>query len=227
MKSAVLCAVLLTISAGCHAKPSIGGDVPNAAPSESASATPAAPASTTGLNAPGNDPAVVALVNGALACKWGTNTVVAPEDQSCAGWKALNAAQPTVSTTPSTTFVNMLADPDPRVRLFAVRELPLLDQADWRTDPALAKPVVAAASTETASGLDLGLYGTALGRIDYAKTGLWPDAKTILDNGSPGRRRLAPEPVGHPAPGPKPRLLTKGLVIAAVNRAALTSRSRR
>jgi hypothetical protein len=134
------------------------------------------PAQQTWLDAPDNDPDVLKLGRAALACP--KHEYGFPGD--CAPLRAWEAEEKLFRDGKADpTLVNMLEDPDPRARLIAVRHLENWGKV-FRTSPALAGRVVAAAERERFAGSDLAArLGTVVAMIDVEGTGLLERVATL------------------------------------------------
>ncbi|UQA58351.1 hypothetical protein [Polyangium aurulentum] len=147
-----------------------GGEAP--APAGSASA--AAPAAAgKGIDAPGNDPAVVALARKALGCKWGPYGLEA----TCADLRALLEDPALRDSKADATFMNLLEDPSEQVRWLGARALSTRGTA-YRADKALAERAVKAAEDEKSKTVGQELGGV-VGNIKHAETGLGERIKAM------------------------------------------------
>jgi hypothetical protein len=133
-----------------------------------------------GLANAGNDAAIVAMAKKALACTWKADSL--SFDTDCADWKAWTNSSDVFNTaTSDATFVNMLEDPDVKVRVLATYHLGYDSERKWVNDPALSGRVIAAAAAETQSHYNIDAQGKAVARIVYTKSGNWAQAKAALD----------------------------------------------
>jgi hypothetical protein len=115
-----------------------------------------------------NDPAIVLLLKRALACK-PTRGAIAGD---CAGAIAWDASKEEFADgRADATLVNLLEDPDERVRILAVYKL---DEAGkpYRTDARLAARIVDVAEQEQSTRVARPL-GALVGRIDLERTQLF------------------------------------------------------
>ena len=133
-----------------------------------------------GLANSANDAAIVAAAKKAMACTWkGDSTSF---DTDCADWKAWTATNDIYTTAGSdVTFINMVEDPDVKVRLLACEHLGYDSDRKWVGDAALSSRVIAAAAAETQPHYEVDALGKAVARIQYAKTANWAAAKTALE----------------------------------------------
>jgi hypothetical protein len=159
------------------------GDKGGAAPSGSGSAAAAASGSAKpaaggkGLAAAGNNADVVALAKKAIACKYDTQW-----DYDCADFKAWSDAKILEDGAQDATLVNMLEDPDDKVRSIAA--LGLNSKGDkYRTDKDMAGRVIAAAQSEKSDKVDIEQLGAAVGAIKVKPTGTWDRVKKLLETG--------------------------------------------
>jgi hypothetical protein len=169
MKSHAWAPLLLPLLAACD-KPSAPAAPASAAPSAAA----AAPASK--LDAPGNDPAIVAAVRAVIAgCepKW---RPAYGYENDCDAYKQWSALKVT-SDARDATLVNLIEDGSERVRNLGVRGL-VAWGGGYRSDQALATRVVAAAAKETSEAF-AGILGFEVGQIEAAKTGLGEPIKGL------------------------------------------------
>jgi hypothetical protein len=159
-------ALVSGLSLGCGK----GGEAP--APAGSASA--AAPAAAgKGIEAPGNDAALVELARKALGCKWGPYGL----DTTCADLRALLDAPALRDSKADATFVNLLEDPNEQVRWIGARALSTRGTA-YRTDKALAERAVKATEDEKSKTVGQELGGV-VGGIKHAETGLGERIKAM------------------------------------------------
>jgi hypothetical protein len=133
-----------------------------------------------GLANANNDAAIVAAAKKAMACTWkGDSTSF---DTDCADWKAWTATNDIYTTAGSDgTFINMVEDPDVKVRLLASEHLGYDSDRKWVSDAALSSRVIAAAAAETQPHYEVDALGKAVARVQYAKTGNWAAAKKALE----------------------------------------------
>jgi hypothetical protein len=133
-----------------------------------------------GLANASNDAAIVAAAKKALACPWKGDSI--SFDTDCADWKAWTATNDIYTSAGSdATLVNMIEDPDVKVRVLACVHLGEDSDRKWVNDAAMSSRVIAAAAAETQPHYEVDQLGRALARIQYAKTGNWPQAKAALD----------------------------------------------
>lgn len=142
-------------------------------------ATTAAPATTAaagtkGIDAAGNDPAVVALAKKALGCKW-NDTSGFPYD--CADRKEWESSELIKAGKADATLVAMLEDPTEQVRWLAASAL-ASNGDKFRTDKALAERVVDAALNEKSKAVARSV-GNAAGKVKLADVGLVEKAKPL------------------------------------------------
>ncbi len=164
-RSAVFAFVLPLLVAGCGNKGSGGGDAAGSAPGGG---------SGKGIDAPGNDPAVVALAKKAMTCKWGTNGFA----YDCADKKAWDSASELLKGGKAdATLIAMLEDGNEQVRWLAAKALNGFGDA-YRGDKALAPRALDAALAEKSKivGRDI---GNAAGRMKLAEIGLVDRAKAL------------------------------------------------
>lgn len=141
------------------------------APADSAAAEPKAPG--VGIEAAGNEPAVVELAKKALGCKWGTFGF----DAMCPEMKALTDSQELRDGKADATLVSFLEDPNERVRWLGARGLAQRGRA-FRTEKALAERIVTVAEGEKSKVVAQELGGV-VGGIKHAETGLGDRIKAM------------------------------------------------
>jgi hypothetical protein len=170
----IACVLSLSLAAAACGKKSDG-----AADGAASSSGPA----VKGLGNSANDPTIVAAAKKAMACPWkGDSTSF---DTDCADWKAWVATSDVYKVAAAdATFINMIEDPDVKVRLLASEHLGHDSERKWVTDPALSGRVIAAAAAETQSHYGVDAMGKAVAHIDFSKTGNWAAAKTALEGTS-------------------------------------------
>jgi hypothetical protein len=127
---------------------------------------PAEPAEVKGLHASSSDPAVVALVEEVLTCEWSDDWGPASSCEAYRAWQRsdeLKAAD--------ATLVNMLEDPDDKLRYLASEAIgPKSWATAFRDDAALVGRILAAAKVETHERVASWL-GDALAEVSYADIG--------------------------------------------------------
>ncbi|MDI1437419.1 hypothetical protein [Polyangium sorediatum] len=152
-------ALLAGLGLGCS-KGSSGPD-----PAGSAAPTEAKP-SAKGIEAAGNDAAVVELAKKTLGCKWGTYGF----DSMCPEMKALLESDLIREGKADATFVSFLEDPNEQVRWLGSRALSQRGKA-FRNDKALAERILVVAEGEANKTVAQELGGV-VGGIKHADTGL-------------------------------------------------------
>lgn len=162
---AVFGLVLPLVVAACGSKGSGSGD---------ASGSGASPGSGKGIDAPGNDPAVVALAKAALTCKWSDSSGF-PYD--CAQKKALESSELIKGGKADPTLVAMLEDASEQVRWLAASGL-TSNGDKFKTDKALAERVINAALAEKSKVVGRNI-GNAAGKVKLTDVGLVDKAKPL------------------------------------------------
>ncbi|MDI3292071.1 hypothetical protein [Polyangium sp. 15x6] len=153
-------ALLAGLGLGCS-KGSSGPD-----PAGSAAAPAEAKPSAKGIEAAGNDAAVVELAKKALGCKWGSYGF----DSMCPEMKTLIESELIRDGKADATFVSFLEDPNEQVRWLGSRVLSQRGRV-FRNDKALATRIVVVAEGETSKTVAQELGGV-VGGIKHADTGL-------------------------------------------------------
>lgn len=169
---AVVFAVTALGALGCGNKGSGSGD------------TGPASGSGRGIDAPGNDAAVVALAKKALTCKWSDSGF----DYACADKKAWDEAEILKDGKGDATLVSMLEDANEQVRTLAANALNNKGNL-YKTDKAMAERVLAAAETEKAKNV-MRNVGSAAGRIKLPTMGLVDRGKGLTKDPTPKDVRL-------------------------------------
>jgi len=161
VRTRVLPAIVLLagLGLGCS-KGSSGTDPAGSAAPE------AAKPNARGLEAAGNDAAVVELAKKALGCKWGAYGF----DATCPEMKALSESELVRDGKADATLVSFLEDPNEQVRWLGSRTLSQRGKA-FRSDKALAERIVVVAEGETSKTVAQELGGV-VGGIKHADTGL-------------------------------------------------------
>ncbi len=126
-----------------------------------------------GIDAAGNDPAVVALAKKAALCKWTDSGF----EYSCADRKAWEEAEILKDGKADPTLVAMAEDASEQVRWLAASALYNKGKV-YQTDKALAERVLAAAEAEKAKSVGRNIGGAA-GRIKLPQHGLVDRAKGL------------------------------------------------
>lgn len=126
-----------------------------------------------GIDAAGNDPAVVALAKKVLGCKWTDSGF----DYECADRKAWSESELLKEGKADATLVSMVEDSNEQVRWLAAQALNEKG-AKYQKDKALSERVLAAAETEKAKSVARNL-GSAAGRIKLPEVGLTERAKAL------------------------------------------------
>jgi len=142
-------------------------------------------AESRGLNAPGNDPAVVELAKGALGCEWGS----AGLKYSCKPAQAWAKSEIMKDGKTDSTLVAMLEDARAPVRWLGAKSL-IQNGRRYTQEAALAQRVIAAAQTETDLVVGPPL-GAAVGRINVTKTRLKSEVETLISSHSLTKLRTA------------------------------------
>lgn len=176
IRPALLASCLLLCA--CDQKEAPAKAAPEKAADKGPSAAPAKP--KIGLEAPGNDPKVVALARKAITCKFEGSSF----DSQCADYKAWKEEEDAFSANKAdATLVAFLEDPDEKVRALGGARL-----TGWGAgafvDKALAERLLTVA--EKPKGQQPGEMGTIVGHIKLKETGLFPRIKTLLANGEAG-----------------------------------------
>lgn len=176
---ALMGSLLLVASSGCGS-----AEATSASSAPSGSSAPGAKAeapsgSGKGIDAPGNDAAIVALAKKALGCK--RDAPDGPVDYSCADMKAWLDSPNTGADGAAPTLVNFIEDGDAKVRALGYSKLHSASKG-YKKDKALAQRVVAAIAVEKAKTTDHEIIGYALGSIDLKATGLLDDVKAAFPN---------------------------------------------
>ncbi|MRG93112.1 hypothetical protein [Polyangium spumosum] len=153
----------ITLLAGLGLGCSKGSSGPEPAGS---AATPEAKPDAKGIEAAGNDAAVVELAKKALGCNWGAYGF----DSRCPEMKALTESELVRDGKADATLVNFLEDPNEHVRWLGSRILSQRGKA-FRTDKALAERIVVVAEGEKSKTVAQELGGV-VGGIKHADTGL-------------------------------------------------------
>lgn len=151
------------------------GDAPPA-PSANASSSAAPAAPTTGLDAPGNNPTIVAAVKKTIA-DCGANWKDKSGFESCKTFSDFMSL-PLELGKDDATFVNLLEDADAKVRKHGIEGLHRWGSA-YRNDKALAERVVAALEKEKTPALD-GQLAAVTTKIDAVALGLGARLKTFV-----------------------------------------------
>lgn len=162
------------------AAPEKGAPATKGAPEKAAMAPEGAPAPTPGkagkgIDAPGNDPKVVAAAKKVLACKWADGSY----DSDCADYKAFTQDYDTFrDNKQDATLVAFLEDGDLKVRQLAYDRM-----SGWNggafADKAMAERMLVVAET-TKEPLDMYYIGTLVGHIKVKETGLFERIKAIV-----------------------------------------------
>ncbi len=164
------CAITLVALAGLGlgcSKSSSGPD-----PAGSAAPTEAKP-SAKGIEAAGNDAAVVDLSKKALGCKWGAYGF----DSMCPEMKALMESDLVREGKADATFVSYLEDTNEQVRWLGSRALSQRGKV-FRNDKALAERILQVAEAEPSKTVAQELGGV-VGGIKHADTGLGDRIKAM------------------------------------------------
>jgi hypothetical protein len=156
----IVAASALVASAGCKKS---GG-----------SADGGATGAAMGLEAAGNDAAVVALAKKALTCKWNDYGFA----YDCADMKAWNESELFKDGKNDATLVNLIEDAKEQVRFLGARKLASNGET-YKRDKALAGRVIGAAERETSKAVANDL-GSAVGGIKTDVTGLGEQAKGVF-----------------------------------------------
>jgi hypothetical protein len=168
-----VCALLFSLSVvGCGNKGSGSGD------------TGGAPVAAKGIDAAGNDPAVVALAKKAAGCKWTDYGF----DYDCADKKAWEQSELLKEGKADATLVSMLEDSNEGVRWLAVNGLSN-NGSKYQTDKALAERVMAVAEGEKAKSVARSV-GSVAGRIKMKGVGLVDRGKALFKSPTPKDTRL-------------------------------------
>jgi hypothetical protein len=170
VKHAALFSISLALLSGLGLGCKSGSEAP--APAGSASAAAPTTASK-GIDAPGNDAAIVQLARTATGCKWGPYGF----ESTCAELRALLEAPAVREGKADATFVSFLEDPKEQVRWLGARALSTRGK-DYRTDKALAERAVKAAEDEKSKAVGQELGGV-VGGIKHAETGLGDRIKAM------------------------------------------------
>jgi hypothetical protein len=123
------------------------------------------------LKVPGNPAALASAWHFASALDWGPKS-------DCPAYQAFTKSELVKDGKADVTFVNFLADPKKEVRWLGGESLSRFGKT-FKTDPALAKKVMAAAQAEKDKSV-LKKLGSNVGHLDVSKTGLADDIKKLL-----------------------------------------------
>ncbi len=157
------------------------------APSAAASA-PAAEATLVGLRHPKNDPALVALASAAAKCEWdGPVELGRSLKFDCAAHEAWNDSPLTTDPKSAPTLMNLLSDPDPKVRDITADAL-YRPGHRWMRDKEQAMAMLPFVKNEKHPRVALRM-GSLAARISIKKTGLKAEVLAIIDDPKMGKAR--------------------------------------
>ena len=157
------------------------------APSATASATAANP-TLVGLRHPKNEPELVALATAAAKCEWdGPENLGRSLSFDCAAYKAWNDSPLTTNPKSAPTLMNLLRDPEPKVRDIAADAL-YRPGHRWMRDKQQAKLLLPLIRSEKHPRVALRM-GSLAARISIERTGLKSEVLAIIDDPKLGKAR--------------------------------------
>ncbi len=144
--------------------------------SQRGATTTAAAVKQGGLHASDSDPRVVALAKKALACAW----IDGSFEYTCKEFKKWQESKLLKDGKADKTLLNLLEDRDEKIRFLAAQALNKSGR-EYRTDPQLARRLVAVAKAETSEHVASDL-GSAVGKLNTKLTGLELEVKGLIKN---------------------------------------------
>jgi hypothetical protein len=188
MKRTRIAVVALTAAAlfGCDKKDGPAPATSGSAATQASAIATAASAGIIGLDAPGNDPTIVAAVKKAIGCKWMDEGYF---ESSCPDRKDFNELKNPEKQLP--TLISLVEDTRPGVRFLGAELLYRL--TGFAKDKPLAERLVAAAEKLPADdkGSTANKIGRSVGFVDVTATGLFDRIKALLTKAdAPEKLRL-------------------------------------
>jgi len=168
LREGTLAALVLLAAASVGCSKGASGTSTSSSASPEPTKAPAA-----GLEAAGNDAAVVDLAKKALGCKWG----VYGFDSMCPEMKAFVESEAVRDGKGDATLVSFLEDPNEQVRWLGSRALSQRGRT-YKTDKALSERIVKVAEGEKSKTVAQEMGGV-VGGIKHAETGLGERIKVI------------------------------------------------
>jgi hypothetical protein len=138
-----------------------------------------------GLAATDNDPAIIALVKAALDCPWNGHEF----PPGCREYFALHSTLRVAGAAADKTLVNLLEDPDERVRSIGITALWSPQRPRFQPDKDLACRVIAAAEKEAPTGTAAVYWGGVVASIDFERAGVLDRVAAMVKNEQLGEVR--------------------------------------